>query len=81
MPASNLKEIEHSIWALPLSDQRLLLERLAGYVRETTSGDRIDSGDMDERLARMASDPGFQHELRAIAGDFAPTELDGLAQE
>src|SRR5260370_18108048 len=67
MRSSTPREVEQSIWALPLREQLWLLERLAGHLREKTEAARpVDPTEMEEQLAAMANDPAIQREFRAI---------------
>jgi hypothetical protein len=60
MSNSLVTEIEDSFTKLSVSEQRLLLERLARRVSHSTDGD------VERQLAAMASDPQIQAELERI---------------
>ncbi|MCC7448165.1 MAG: hypothetical protein IT324_12170 [Anaerolineae bacterium] len=70
--SSILERIEADINQLSLSDQLLLIEKLA-HTRERASQDTHDAA-----LVMMANDPEIQREMQAIADEFAVTEEDGL---
>jgi translation initiation factor 2 beta subunit (eIF-2beta)/eIF-5 len=71
-----LSEIEQSIMELPEEDQRLLISRISAKLKINGSEDR----EFELQLSEMAADESIQAELREIAADFQPTELDGLAE-
>ena len=80
MISPTLLEIDRSIRALSLEEQMWLLERLVRHLREKTHTHAfpINSQDMEEDLAAMASDPDIQAEIAAINEEFAVAEMDGL---
>ena len=78
MTTPTLERIETDIAQLSLTEQLLLMERLAHHIRQTTLRPLIvQEGD----LAAMAADPAIQHELQQINDEFAITEMDGLDRE
>jgi hypothetical protein len=78
MNTTTLEQIEADISQLSLSEQLLLIERLARRIRDRTL--RPQPSRTDE-LAAMASDPDIQRELQQIEAEFAGTETDGLSAE
>lgn len=78
MNTAELEQIEADISQLSLSEQLLLMERLAHRIREHTLRSRPALAD---QLAAMASDPDIQRELQQIEAEFASTETDGLNTE
>ena len=70
-----LERIEADISQLPLSEQLLLMERLAHRIRQRALPPQPD---FDSQLAAMASDPDIQRELRQIEAEFAGTEAGSL---
>jgi hypothetical protein len=78
MNTTTLEQIEADIRQLSLSEQLLLMERLAHRIREHTLRPRPALAD---QLAAMASDPDIQRELQHIEAEFAGTETDGLDAE
>lgn len=75
MSQSTLSQIEESFSALPVSEQRRLIDRLVRRVNQQTSK---QDGDVDDQLAQMAGDPDIQREMREIEREFALAESDGL---
>lgn len=73
---SILEHIAADIDQLSLSEQLLLMEKLAQAIRERASQDARDAA-----LVMMADDPEIQREMHAIADEFAVTEADGLISE
>lgn len=69
-------DIEHSISKLNLTEQLLLIERLAHRLREQMLNLQAWRSD----LVAMAEDESIQKEMRLIQEEFAITELDGLAK-
>ena len=63
MNQSTLSQIEESFSALPVSEQRRLIDRLVRRVNQQTSK---QSGDVDDQLAQMAGDADIQREIREI---------------
>ena len=63
-----LEQIISDIGRLSLTDQVLLLERLARNIREQLAPQQ----DIDRELKAMAADPDIQRELRAIDDEFGP---------
>ena len=78
MNTTTLEQIEADISQLSLSEQLLLIERLARRIRDRTL--RPQPSRTDE-LAAMARDPDIQRELQQIDAEFAGTETDGLSAE
>lgn len=80
MISPTLLEIDRSIRALSVEEQMWLLERLVRHLRKKTHTDAfpLNSQDMEEDLAAMASDPDIQAEIAAIDEEFAVAEMDGL---
>jgi hypothetical protein len=78
MDTTTLERIEADISQLSLSEQLLLMERLAHHIRERTLRPQASLAD---QLAMMASDPDIQRELQQIEAEFAGTETDGLDTE
>lgn len=74
MPRSTLDRLTDAIDQLPLSDQLLLLERLAQRIRTRVAPS--DTG--ADLVAAMAADPEIRAELRQIEAEFAVTNADGL---
>jgi hypothetical protein len=70
-----LETIEAAIDQLSVTEQLMLMERLASRIRARALR-RVPVTDSD--LEAMASDPAIQHELRQIEAEFAVTEADGL---
>jgi len=81
MMSPNLLEIERSIRALSLEEQKWLLDRLTRQVRERThTADKFaDAAYMEAQIRAMANDPDIQSEIAAINEEFAVTEMDGLS--
>lgn len=67
--------IEHSIDQLDLTEQLLLIERLAHRLREQALSMQAWKND----LIAMADDKAIQAEILFIHDEFAITEMDGLA--
>jgi hypothetical protein len=65
MNTTTLERIEADISQLSLSEQLLLMERLARRIR-----DRTRRPSRADELAAMASDPDIQRELRQIEAEF-----------
>jgi len=61
MSQSTLSQIEESFSALPVSEQRILIDRLLRRVNQQTSE---QNGNVDDQLAQMAGDPDIQREMR-----------------
>ena len=78
MNTTVLEQIEADISQLSLSEQLLLMERLAHRIRKNTLRPRPALAD---QLAAMANDPDIQRELQQIEAEFAGTETDGLDTE
>jgi hypothetical protein len=70
-----LAEVERTALQLSHEERLWLIERLAQSLRAGRRGGQADWG---QGLAAMAADPEVQRELRQIADEFAPTEMDGL---
>jgi hypothetical protein len=68
MTTSTVDTIEAAIEQLSLSEQLMLMERLASRIRSRTH--RTPAA-RDSDLAAMASDPAIQRELRQIEAEFA----------
>lgn len=68
-------DIEHSINQLDLTEQLLLIERLAHRLREQA----LSMGSWEDDLVAMAKDEAIQKEMRLVQEEFAVTEMDGLA--
>lgn len=68
-------DIEQTINQLDLTEQLLLIERLAHRLREQTLSIRIWKND----LIAMAEDEAVQKDMKLIQDEFAITEMDGLA--
>jgi len=79
MILSALLEIDHSIRTLPLEEQMWLLERLVKHLQEKTHTDAfpLNSHNLAQDLAAMASDPDIQTEIATINEEFAVAEMDG----
>ena len=75
MSQSTLSQIEESFSALPVSEQRILIDRLLRRVNQQTSE---QNGNVDDQLAQMAGDPNIQREMREIEREFAFAESDGV---
>ena len=76
MDTSTLARIEADINRLSLTEQTLLLERLAQLIRKSaTAGER----NWEAQLAAMAGDPEIQEEILRIEADFETAGADGLA--
>ena len=73
MVSPKLLEIERSIRALSVEEQKLLLSRLTRQLQET------DGSSIEEQIKAMANDPDIQAEIAAINAEFAVTEMDGLS--
>ena len=78
MNTTALERIEADISQLSLSEQLLLMERLAHRIRDRTLRPQPS---LTDQLAAMASDPDIQRELQQIEAEFAGTETDGLSAE
>jgi len=78
MSNTTIERLEADISQLSLSDQLLLIERLAQHIRQRGLPDQAA---FENQLAVMANDPDIQRELREIEREFARTELDGLDVE
>ena len=74
MNTNVVANIETSIYALPLDEQRRLIVRVSKALRER-SRSHIDS-----ELEAMANDPFVQKELKEINAEFGVAEFDGLAE-
>jgi len=72
MSQSILAQLEERFSQLPVSEQKVLLERLARCVNA-----QAGNGD-EELLAQMAADPDIQREMREIEREFACADTDGL---
>ena len=70
-----LAEVERRALQLSHEERLWLIERLAQSLR---GGPGRGRPDWAQQLAAMAADPDVQRELQQIAGEFAPTEMDGL---
>jgi hypothetical protein len=70
-----LAAVEERALQLSHAERLWLIERLAQSLRVGPVGARPDWA---QELAAMAADPEVQRELQQIAGEFAPTEMDGL---
>ena len=68
--------LEAAIEQLSLSEQLLLMERLASRIRSRTLRPQVAT---DTDLTEMANDPAIREELRLIEAEFALTEADGLS--
>ena len=75
MNQATVSQIEESFSALPVSEQRRLIDRLVRRVNQQTSK---QNGDVDDQLAQMAGDADIQSEIREIEREFALAESDGL---
>jgi hypothetical protein len=78
MTTPTLERIETDIAQLSLTEQLLLMERLAHRIRQTTLRPLIVQ---ESDLAAMAADPAIQREVEQINDEFAVTEMDGLDRE
>jgi hypothetical protein len=78
MTTPTLERIETDIAQLSLTEQLLLMERLAHRIRQTTLRPLIVQ---ESDLAAMAADPAIQREVQHINDEFAVTEMDGLDRE
>jgi hypothetical protein len=78
MNTTALERIEADISQLSLSEQLLLMERLAHRIRDRALRPQPS---LTDQLAAMASDPDIQRELQQIEAEFAGTETDGLGAE
>ena len=78
MNTTALERIEADISQLSLSEQLLLMERLAHRIRDRALRPQPL---LTDQLAAMASDPDIQRELQQIEAEFAGTETDGLGAE
>ena len=78
MSTTTLERIEADISQLSLSEQLLLMERLAHRIRRHTLRPQPS---LTDQLTAMASDPDIQRELQQIEAEFAGTETDGLGPE
>lgn len=73
--APALETIEAALEQLTMTEQLVLLERLASRIRSRTlRGLAVNEHD----LTAMADDPSIQRELRQIQTEFCATEADGL---
>jgi hypothetical protein len=63
-----LDELERDVQRLSLTDQVLLLERLARHIRDQLAPQQ----NIESELEAMAADPDIQRELRAIEDEFGP---------
>ena len=72
-----LSQIEEHIAQLSLDEQLWLIACVAHRLHAQF----VAQNSLDAQLTAMASDPEIQNELRAIAGEFAHAEADGLAPE
>lgn len=77
MNGATIERLEADIQQLSLTDQLLLIERLAQSIRQSAAP---TWSALDSQLAAMADDPQIQRELRLIEGEFAGTEADGLEE-
>ena len=75
MSEFTLSQIEEGFSKLPISEQRVLIDRLVRRVNEQTSN---QNKDVDDQLAQMAADPDIQREVQEIEREFAVTDSDGL---
>jgi len=78
MTTPTLERIETDIAQLSLTEQLLLMERLAHRIRQTSLRPLIVQ---ESDLAAMAADPAIQREVQQINDEFAVTEMDGLDRE
>ena len=75
MSQFTLSQIEERFSKLPISEQRVLIDRLVRRFNEQTSN---QNKDVDDQLAQMAADPDIQREVQEIEREFAVTDSDGL---
>ncbi len=84
MSSQVLRQIEHSIAALPYNEQLLLIEQVAHRLRESaahvseTKTDGTEKDGIAAQLSAMAADPQIRAEIEAIEREFRSTEGDGL---
>ncbi len=74
MNTSTISNIEKSIFALPLNEQKRLISRISKTLRKREDAEK------DAQLLAMANDPAIQREIREIEREFMHTELDGLPE-
>lgn len=74
MNTNVVANIETSIYALPLDEQRRLIVRVSKALRERSRSH------IDAELEAMANDPFVQKELKEINAEFGVAEFDGLAE-
>lgn len=74
MNTNVVANIETSIFALPLDEQRRLIVRVSKALRERSRSH------IDAELEAMANDPFVQKELKEINAEFGVAEFDGLAE-
>jgi hypothetical protein len=73
--APMLETIEAAIDQLTLTEQLILMERLARRIRsQTVPAPAVNESD----LTAMANDPAIQRELQQIEAEFSVAEADGL---
>jgi ribose 1,5-bisphosphokinase PhnN len=72
MSQSTMTQLEERFSQLPVSEQKVLLERLARRVNANG-----DNGN-ENLLAQMAADPDIQREISEIEKEFASADTDGL---
>jgi hypothetical protein len=73
--SSTLQTIVAAIDQLTLTEQLVLMERLASRIRSHTLRTPVVS---ESDLAAMANDPAIQRELRQVEDEFSVEEADGL---
>jgi hypothetical protein len=70
-----LAAIESQVCQLSHDERLRLIEVVVHSLRQGTVG---VSPPLQDELAKMAADPEVQRELRQIAEEFGPAEMDGL---
>lgn len=71
-----LARLDEEISLLAYEEQLRLVERIAHRLRSLTAS----AAEEEHELAAMAADPEIIRENRAIAGEFALAESDGLEE-
>lgn len=78
-----LLELDRALQNLSLAEQQWLLERLTQQIRDRiqSTSQFVGLSSLEKQLEDLASDPDIQKEIKAIEGEFAIAEMDGLENE
>ncbi|MBP0021871.1 MAG: hypothetical protein J7647_30485 [Cyanobacteria bacterium SBLK] len=83
MMSPELLELDRALQNLSLAEQQWLLERLTQQIRDRiqSTSQFVGLSSLEKQLEDLASDPDIQKEIKAIEGEFAIAEMDGLENE